>query len=392
MSFVPLVSVADVQLGKMLSPKSKTGSSYYPYLRNTNVQWGRIDTSDLAQMDFTEAEREKFALRFGDLLVCEGGEPGRCAIWKDDVSGCFYQKALHRVRPHRGRADAEFLSLWIRHQAIRGAFADQNAKTTIAHLPQVRLEQLLVPDISFAEQSRIAGYLKAQLAQVETALQAARTQADDIALLRVRLLKEALATLDRVACKLLGDHATTSSGTTPPRSIKRYWEPAEIPWVKTGEVAFAAITATEEAVSRTALAECSLTLLPPETVLVAMYGQGKTRGQSAILEVAATTNQACFAILPNETWEPEFLYCWLLASYQDLRDMSEDRGGNQANLNGALLKALEVPAPDRAQQLEFVRRIEAVLQEIDALAAAGRSKLKELGLLQQRLLAQAFEK
>jgi len=106
--------------------------------------------------------------------------------------------------------------------------------------------------------------------------------------------------------KVLGDHTPTTSGSTPSRSDKRYWEPAEVPWVKTGEVAFAPITRTEEAISKVALAECSLTLLPPKTVLVAMYGQGKTRGQSAILEMAATTNQACFAILPNDTWEPEF--------------------------------------------------------------------------------------
>lgn len=183
MSFVPLVSVADVQLGKMLSPKAKTGSSYYPYLRNTNVQWGRIDITDLAQMDFTEAERKKFELRIGDLLVCEGGEPGRCAVWRNDVPGCYYQKALHRVRPHEGKADAEFLSLWIRHQAITGAFEDQNAKTTIAHLPQVRLEQLLVPDLSFAEQRRTAVRLKAQLTEVEAARQAAHAQSRELAAL-----------------------------------------------------------------------------------------------------------------------------------------------------------------------------------------------------------------
>src|SRR4051794_40289628 len=109
MSFVPLINVADVQLGKMLSPKAKTGTHYFRYLRNTNVQWGRIDTSDLAQMDFSDHERKKFELRFGDLLVCEGGEPGRCAVWRNEIADCYYQKALHRVRPHQGKADPDFL-------------------------------------------------------------------------------------------------------------------------------------------------------------------------------------------------------------------------------------------------------------------------------------------
>jgi type I restriction enzyme, S subunit len=254
------------------------------------------------------------------------------------------------------------------------------------YMPTLEGFHVCAPEVD--QQRRIAARLKVQLAEVETARLAARRQAQDIALLRIRLLKEMLAELEGVPCKVLGDHAPTTSGTTPPRGTKRYWEPAEIPWVKTGEVAFAPITVTEEAVSQAALAECSLTLLPPKTVLVAMYGQGKTRGQSAILEVTATTNQACLAILPNDTWEPEFLYYWLVASYQDLRDLSEDRGGNQANLNGALLKALEVPAPNQVQQLEVVRRIKAALQEMDA---AGRSTLAELELLPKRLLSKAFE-
>ncbi|MGE5609621.1 MAG: hypothetical protein ACM359_10235 [Bacillota bacterium] len=191
MNLIPLVAVADTQLGKMLSPKAKTGRSYFPYLRNTNVQWGRIDIRDLARMDFTSADRAKFELRSGDLLVCEGGEPGRCAVWKGEVADCYYQKALHRVRPREGKADSEFLSLWIRYQASTGAFEDQNAKTTIAHLPQVRLEQLLVPDIDVTEQRRIATRLKAQLAQVESAQEAARAQLQEIEMLPQRLLAQA---------------------------------------------------------------------------------------------------------------------------------------------------------------------------------------------------------
>jgi type I restriction enzyme S subunit len=131
-------------------------------------------------------------------------------------------------------------------------------------------------------------------------------------------------------------------------------------------------------------------LLPPKTVLVAMYGQGKTRGQSAILEVHATTNQACFAILPNDTWTPEFLYHWLMVNYQNLRSLSEGRGGNQANLNGAMLKSLEVPAPGLTEQKEWVKRIQAVLREVDAMKKANQTILEELAALPQRLLAQAF--
>ena len=244
---------------------------------------------------------------------------------------------------------------------------------------------------SINEQRQIAARLKAQLAEVEIALQAAQVKLSDTRLLRTRMLKALFAELNAAPKKKLGDYAETTSGSTPSRGNKHYWQPAEIAWVKTGEVAFAPITATEEAISKLALAECSLSLLPPQTILIAMYGQGKTRGQSAILEISASTNQACFAILPNETWEPDFLYLWLKSSYQDLRNLSADRGGNQANLNGALLKGLEVPAPGKTEQQRIVARIQATMTEIDVLENSSKAALEDINRLPNPILAQAFE-
>ncbi|MFC5861855.1 restriction endonuclease subunit S [Acidicapsa dinghuensis] len=175
-----LQDVAEIQLGKMLSPKAKTGSSPYPYLRNQNVQWHRFDLNDMATMDFSEQEREKFALQLGDLLVCEGGEPGRCAIWREERQDCYYQKALHRVRPMTGAVDSEFLALWLHFLALTNAFEDQNAKTTIAHLPLVRLEQLPVPDIDISKQIRIAGELKEVLSNAKALVEASERQVKEL--------------------------------------------------------------------------------------------------------------------------------------------------------------------------------------------------------------------
>ena len=108
MNMVPLGSLADIQLGKMLSPAAKTGSSYFHYIRNQNVQWHRLDLRDMARMDFSPIERQKFELRRGDLLVCEGGEPGRCAVWNGELENCYFQKAVHRVRPKPGCLNSTF--------------------------------------------------------------------------------------------------------------------------------------------------------------------------------------------------------------------------------------------------------------------------------------------
>ncbi len=285
--------------------------------------------------------------------------------------------------------DAEFLYFTLKHR-----MADIQALGSGSTFAEVSKSALEIFEISHPEsideQRQIAARLKAQLAEVETARQAAQVQLSDTRLLRARMLKAFFSEFDAAPKKKLGDYAATTSGSTPSRGNKPYWQPAEIAWVKTGEVAFAPITATEEAISKLALAECSLSLLPSKTILIAMYGQGKTRGQSAILEIPATTNQACFAILPNDTWEPDFLYLWLKSSYQDLRDLSEDRGGNQANLNGALLKALEVPAPSKTEQQHIVARIQAAMTEIDALENSSKAALEDINRLPNRVLAQAF--
>jgi type I restriction enzyme, S subunit len=190
--------------------------------------------------------------------------------------------------------------------------------------------------------------------------------------------------------KVLGDWAMTTSGVTPSRDNATYWQPAEIPWVKTGEVDFLPITEVEESISKKALAECSLSLLPPKTVLIAITGEGKTRARSAVLEIQATTNQHCFAILPNETWDPSFLQLWLRASYHDLRKLSSGRGGSRSALSGGQLKALEIPVPERAEQQQIAVCLKTQLAEVETAQQAARRQWQDTTLLRSRLLEQAF--
>jgi type I restriction enzyme S subunit len=143
---VKLGDLFDTQLGKMLSQKARTGDDPKPYLRNKNVQWRAIDTTDLFSMDFNERERGKFSLVPGDLLICEGGEPGRAAIWHGEVKECYYQKALHRLRPKSDSISNEYLAHWLefalRFQDLYGV---AGASSTIAHLPEVQIKMLPVP-------------------------------------------------------------------------------------------------------------------------------------------------------------------------------------------------------------------------------------------------------
>ena len=157
---VTLGAMFETQLGKMLSQKAKTGKNWKLYLRNANVQWGRVDLKDVYEMDFTEREERKFRLRGDDLLVCEGGEIGRTAIWRDELEECYFQKAIHRLRPRSTDMRPMFLLFWMEWAfRLDNIYGVAGTKTTIAHLPQDKLEQMRIPKPPLGVQEEIVSVL-----------------------------------------------------------------------------------------------------------------------------------------------------------------------------------------------------------------------------------------
>ena len=155
-------------LGKMLDTKRITGDHLVPYLRNIDVQWNHINLSDLPSMDIRSHELERFTVRRGDLLVCEGGEAGRCAIWQGMLDPCGYQKALHRLRPlDRGRDAPRFLYYTLSAAVARGAFAGAQGSTTIAHLTGDMLRVHRFPFPPTSEQHAIADNLDHATASID---------------------------------------------------------------------------------------------------------------------------------------------------------------------------------------------------------------------------------
>ncbi len=135
---VKLGDVTDSCLGKMLDQNKNKGTPQ-PYLANVNVRWGSFDLDDLSEMRFEEHEQERYGLRYGDLVVCEGGEPGRCAIWKDEIPNMKIQKALHRVRVHDDM-DYRYLFYWFLLAGKNGALGQYFTGATIKHMPGDKLK------------------------------------------------------------------------------------------------------------------------------------------------------------------------------------------------------------------------------------------------------------
>ena len=156
---MPLADVADFCLGKMLDQRKNKGTPL-PYLANVNVRWGQFDLDDLREMRFEATEMERYGLKYGDIVMCEGGEPGRCAIWKDQMPGMMIQKALHRIRPHEC-LDHRFLFYSFLHTGKKGGFSPLFTGATIKHLPRQKLAKVEVPVPRLETQLKIADTLSA---------------------------------------------------------------------------------------------------------------------------------------------------------------------------------------------------------------------------------------
>jgi len=144
---LPVSSQFDTALGKMLDERRQTGAHPLPYLRNMNVQWDRIEIHDLKVMDIAPSDYTRYTVRAGDLLICEGGQPGRAAIWDGAITPLGFQKALHRARS-RGRSEPRWLLHCLRAAVAMNAFAGENGVTTIGHLTgeQLRAQRFPFPD------------------------------------------------------------------------------------------------------------------------------------------------------------------------------------------------------------------------------------------------------
>lgn len=151
----PLSKIASSRLGKMLDKKKQTGLYQRKYLANANVQWFSFDLNGLNQMDFNEDDQQEFSLVNGDLLVCEGGEIGRCAVWREEINDCYFQKAIHRVRCNTEMILPEYLAHSFFYHSQKNGFADiVSSKATIAHLPGDKLKAMgvIVPPIELQQQ------------------------------------------------------------------------------------------------------------------------------------------------------------------------------------------------------------------------------------------------
>jgi type I restriction enzyme S subunit len=377
------------ELAHIIAGQSPPGSTYRRQPVGLPFFQGKADFGDrhpVARVWCTEPN--KIALP-GDVLMSIRAPVGPTNVADTE---CCIGRGLAALRCGP-TLDRDYLLWFLR--CIEADIAKQGSGSTFHAINRDQLEALEIPLPPLVEQERIAGLLTEQLGAVERARAAAAHRLAAAESLPAALLREIFEGPQASGweTRTIDEFAKTCSGATPSRGNAAYFG-GGIPWVKTGELRDGFVGddgSTEESVTEAALRDCSLPLLPPGTLLIAMYGQGKTRGRTGILTREATTNQACFAILPDpDVFDTGFLQLWFRANYLGLRALTENRGGNQPNLNGVLLRELEVPLPDPATQRRLAAELTQRLTAAEGVIARCREELAAIEALPAALLREAF--
>lgn len=262
--------------------KNKNKGTFQPYLANLNVRWGSFDLDNLSLMKFKPEEEERYGLQYGDLIVCEGGEPGRCAIWKNQIPNMKIQKALHRIRCHEN-VDYRFLFYWFLLAGKRGELKQYYTGATINHMPGDKLKTIEISLPPLVTQQKIASILSAYDDLIENN----RKQIKLLEEAAQRLYKEWFVDLrfpgyENVAIvdgvpegwitKTIGEICVKlNSGGTPNRKKTDYWDSKDIKWYETKELQDCWLFDSEEYISEKGLNNSSAKVFPKNTILMAIY-------------------------------------------------------------------------------------------------------------------------
>ena len=383
----------ETHLGKMLD-KLKNEGCYMSYLRNINVRWGCFDLTDVLKMRFKDDEVERYMIEKGDLVLCEGGEPGRCAIW-DKANPIMFQKALHRIRCYGGVLN-EYLKYVIEDYAKANKLEEYYTGSTIKHLTGESLVSILFPLPPVKEQERIVQEIQRYLSLVAiiennkenllAAIKQAKSKVLDLAI-HGKLVPQdpndepAIELLKRINPKaeiitdnghyqklpdgwcltILGSIGTWQSGATPSRLRKDYYG-GNIPWLKTGDLNDGITTNIPEFITEKALKETSVKLNPTDSILIAMYGA--TIGKIGILSFPATTNQACCACLDYKI-DKMYIFYFLLSNR--INFVSMGGGGAQPNISKEKIVNTTFPLPPLAEQKRIVSKIEELFHQLNMI-------------------------
>lgn len=390
--------IGEVRLGKMLD-KAKNQGEPVQYLRNINVRWFRFDLSDLQTILVTRYERELLSVRDGDLFVCEGGEPGRCAVWRQGANNLVYQKALHRIRTASGILP-ELLMYRLRYEAESGGLQEAFTGTTIRHLTRESLSRYEIPLPPQNEQNRIADKLGALLTRVDTC----RERLERVQLILERLRQSVLAVA--TSGELTADWRENQGSNGSPHRVSlretaidisygsssKSLRIGSIPVLRMGNIQEGKLDWNDLVYTSDPI-EIEKYKLMPGDVLFNRTNSPELVGKTAVYKGEQPAIFAGYLIRVRCSSEllPDYLnYCLNSPSGRDYCWQVKSDGVSQSNINAKKLADFEFELPPLEEQNEIVRRVESLFAYASRLEASYKAARARVEQLTPALLTKAF--
>ena len=335
--------------------KIEYSSSGMPIIQSRNFTSGKLDVQKAKFLGTTDVKKygKKYIAKKGDVLFSNIGTVGKSVV-VNDCPDFMFAWNVFLIRPKHDLISNIYLQYYLSYLLKLGAYEPYFTGGTVKFLNKKTISSFNIPLPPLSEQQKISEILDAadELIQKDQLLIDHYTTLSES--LFLDMFGDPIANpmkWEKIKLEKLGK---ITSGSTPSRGVEEYYQ-GDIPWVKTTEVKGKTITKTLESISELALRNSSCKLNPSGSLIVAMYGQGKTRGQIGRLGIDAATNQACAVIPPSNLMNFEYLFSLLKLSYVDLRSLG--RGGNQPNLNCGLIKSYSISNPPINLQRQFAERI-----------------------------------
>ena len=254
---------------------------------------------------------------------------------------------------------------------------------------------------TLAEQQRIVNRIETMFAKLDQAQEKAQSVLDSFETRKAAILHKAFTgeltanwrkkngvSDDSWEEKKIGECCKLGSGGTPSKSHTEYYENGDIPWLKTGEIDWNDIYDVEEKITTAGVANSSAKIYPAESVVVAMYGMGVTRGKAGILKIPTTTNQAVCVLQPNKSLFNRYLFYYFMCNYWTFREKAV--GGNQLNYSATMISRWSIELPTITEQQEIVRILDTVLEKEMQAKDVAQTVLDQIALLKKSILARAF--
>lgn len=390
----PIGDLFTVSAGKTMSAAARAGESKVPFLRTSNVLWDEIDLSVVDEMAISEREFAKKSVEVGDLLVCEGGEIGRAAIWEDASLPISFQNHLHRLRPKGNDVDPRFYVYFLQSAFTQlGIFEGAGNKTTIPNLSSGRLKALDVPHPPLREQAAIADVLRmVQTARrVNEKLLATTEELRSAAIhqlfsrgLRGEPQKETEIGMIPESWHLRSvlDLCEIWSGGTPRKSSAEFWT-GDIPWVSGKDLKRPALDDAKDHISPSGM-DAGSRLAPEGAVLLLVRGMGLAKDLPvAVINRPMAFNQDVKALVSRGTYSGKFLRSAIYAGKERLLSQLATSAHGTKTLNLNDVENFVVPC---SADIDEVNEIVAVVDAIETKVMLHRRKRLVLDQLFKSML------